>query len=80
MRHSTTEVKGVKEMGEYHYPEFEAPKKQHIDFIAAINNIASKFSMHGDNHTVHVKLTSISFGWLKQHFTKVNTKLAAFPQ
>ncbi len=67
-----------KEMEKNNYPEFESHKKMHIAFIAAVNGIASKFTMSGDNTAVLEELAKVGLDWLEQHITKVDTKLAAF--
>ncbi len=66
------------EMEKYNYPEFQAHKQLHIDFIAAINRITSKFTMTGDNTAVLEELAGVGLDWLNEHITKVDKKLADY--
>lgn len=66
------------EMEKLGYPEFEAHKKLHVNFIAAVKDITSKFKMQGDNSAVLSELAEVGLNWLNEHITKVDTKLATF--
>lgn len=66
------------EMEKYNYPEYQAHKQLHIDFITAVNAIASRFSMQGDNTAVLEELASVGLNWLNEHITKIDKKLAAY--
>ncbi len=66
------------EMEKYNYPEFQAHKQMHIDFIAAVDSITSKFSMTGDNTVVLKELADVGLKWLNEHITEVDKKLAVF--
>ena len=67
-----------REMEALNYPDFEAHKKLHVNFIQAVDGIAAKFKMNQDNTAVLEELANVGLNWLEEHITKVDTKLAAF--
>ncbi len=73
--HFSQEEQEMEKMG---YPDFETHKKLHVDFIAAVKGISSRFKMQGDNSAVLAELAKVGVAWLDEHITKVDTKLASF--
>lgn len=63
---------------QYHYPDYEAHRAEHLSFIREINKLKLEVEQEGvSTHNV-VETNSMLLKWLINHISIVDTRLGAF--
>jgi hemerythrin len=67
-----------KYMQSIHYPEYEAQKKMHTDFIASLAKLKKEYEESGGNITVIINANQMVVDWLIKHISREDKKIGAY--